>query len=45
MADQAKEANADAKDGEVDKKEARREYMRDVPFDQRPQNVMNDLLT
>jgi len=40
-----KKANADAKDGEVDKKEARREYMRDVPFDKRPQNVMNDLLT
>ena len=40
-----KKANAEAKDGEVDKKEARREYMRDVPFNQRPQNVMNDLLT
>src|SRR3954469_25561491 len=40
-----KKANAEAKDGEVDKKEARREYMRDVPPDQRPQVVMNDLLT
>src|SRR3954451_24075956 len=38
-------ANAEAKDGEVDKKDARREYMRDVPPDQRPQVVMNDLLT
>jgi uncharacterized protein (DUF1800 family) len=40
-----KKANAEAKDGEVDKEEARREYMRDVPPDQRPQVVMNDLLT
>src|SRR3954453_7828676 len=40
-----KKANAEAKDSEVDKKEARREYMRDVPPDQRPQIVMNDLLT
>src|SRR4051794_28507861 len=40
-----KKANAEAKDGEVDKKEARREFMRDVPPDQRPQVVMNDLLT
>jgi uncharacterized protein (DUF1800 family) len=40
-----KKANAEAKDGEVDKKEAKREFMRDVPADQRPQMVMNDLLT
>jgi uncharacterized protein (DUF1800 family) len=40
-----KKANAEAKDGEVDKKEARRDFMRDVPPDQRPQIVMNDLLT
>jgi uncharacterized protein (DUF1800 family) len=40
-----KKANAEAKDGEVDKEQARREYMRDVPPDQRPQVVMNDLLT
>jgi uncharacterized protein (DUF1800 family) len=40
-----KKANAEAKDGEVDKKEVRRELMRDVPPDQRPQIVMNDLLS
>jgi uncharacterized protein (DUF1800 family) len=39
-----KKANAEAKDGEVDKKDIRREYMRDVPPNQRPQVVMNDLL-
>jgi len=39
-----KKANAEAKDGEVDKQEIRREYMRDVPANQRPQVVMNDLL-
>src|SRR3954464_3870361 len=42
-----RKANAetkDAKDGEVDKKEARREFKRDVPPGQRPQVVMNDLL-
>jgi uncharacterized protein (DUF1800 family) len=40
-----KKANAEAKDGEVDKKDVRRELMRDVPPDQRPQVVMNDLLS
>jgi uncharacterized protein (DUF1800 family) len=40
-----KKATAEAKDGEVDKQQARREFMRDIPFDQRPQIVMNDLLT
>jgi len=39
-----KKANAEAKDGDVDKKDIRREYMRDVPPNQRPQVVMNDLL-
>ena len=39
-----KKANAEAKNGEVDKQEVRRELMRDIPFDQRPQVVMNDLL-
>jgi uncharacterized protein (DUF1800 family) len=39
-----KKANAEAKDGEVDKKDIRRELMKDIPFDQRPQIVMNDLL-
>src|SRR3954449_10893594 len=38
-----KKANAEAKDGEVDKKDVQRELMRDVPPDQRPQVVMNDL--
>lgn len=38
-----KKANAEAKDGEVDKQEIRRELMRDVPPNQRPQVVMNDL--
>src|SRR4051794_13197120 len=40
-----KKANAEAKDGEVDKKDVRRELMRDIPPDRRPQIVMNDLLT
>jgi uncharacterized protein (DUF1800 family) len=39
-----KEAKAEAKDGEVDKKEARREFMRDVPANLRPQVVMNELV-
>jgi uncharacterized protein (DUF1800 family) len=39
-----KKANAEAKEGEVDKQEIRRELMRDVPANQRPQVVMNDLL-
>ena len=39
-----KKANAEAKDGQVDKKDVRRELMRDIPPDQRPQVVMNDLL-
>ena len=39
-----KKANAEAKDGEVDKKDIRRELMRDIPPGQRPQVVMNDLL-
>jgi len=39
-----KKANAEAKDGEVDKKDIRRELMRDIPPDQRPQIVMNDLV-
>jgi uncharacterized protein (DUF1800 family) len=39
-----KKANAEAKNGEVDKQDVRRELMRDIPFDQRPQIVMNDLL-
>jgi uncharacterized protein (DUF1800 family) len=37
-------ANASAKDGDVDKKDIRRDLMRDIPPDQRPQIVMNDLL-
>jgi uncharacterized protein (DUF1800 family) len=40
-----KKANAEAKDGDVDKKDIRRELMRDIPPDQRPQIVMNDLLS
>jgi uncharacterized protein (DUF1800 family) len=40
-----KKANAEAKDGDVDKKDVRRELMRDIPADKRPQIVMNDLLT
>jgi uncharacterized protein (DUF1800 family) len=39
-----KKANAEAKDGEVDKKDIRRELMKDVPSNQRPQVVMDDLL-
>ncbi|MDP9360307.1 MAG: DUF1800 domain-containing protein [Acidobacteriota bacterium] len=39
-----KKANAEAKDSQVDKKDIRRELMRDIPADQRPQVVMNDLL-
>ena len=39
-----KKANAEARDGQVDKKDIRRELMRDIPPDQRPQVVMNDLL-
>ncbi|MEA2240127.1 MAG: hypothetical protein QOC81_4851 [Thermoanaerobaculia bacterium] len=40
-----KKAKAEAKDGEVDQKEIRRELMRDIPADQRPQIVMNNLLS
>src|SRR5438105_250171 len=40
-----KKANAEAKDGDIDKNDVRRELMRDIPFDQRPQIVTNDLLT
>jgi uncharacterized protein (DUF1800 family) len=40
-----KKAKAEAKDGEVDQKEIRRELMRDIPMDQRPQIVMNNLLS
>src|SRR3954462_11769239 len=40
-----RKANAEAKDGEVDKKDVQRELMRDIPPDRRPQIVMNDLLT
>src|SRR5436305_7907504 len=40
-----KKANAEAKDGEVEKKDVQRELMRDIPPDRRPQIVMNDLLT
>lgn len=39
-----KEANAEAKNGDVDKKDVRRELMRDVPANQRPQVVMNELV-
>jgi uncharacterized protein (DUF1800 family) len=39
-----KQANAEAKNGEIDKQEARRDYMRDVPPERRPQVVMNDLV-
>jgi len=39
-----KKANAEAKDGEVDKKDIRRELIRDIPPNQRPQVVMNDLV-
>jgi uncharacterized protein (DUF1800 family) len=40
-----RKANAEAKDGDVDKKDVRRELLREIPFDQRPQIVMNDLLS
>src|SRR5260370_5436267 len=40
-----KEAKAAAREGDVDKKDERRELMRDVPPDQRPQTVINDLAT
>jgi uncharacterized protein (DUF1800 family) len=39
-----KQANAEAKNGDVDKKDVRRELMRDVPANQRPQVVMNELV-
>lgn len=39
-----KQANAEAKNGDVDKKDVRRELMADVPPNQRPQVVMNDLV-
>jgi uncharacterized protein (DUF1800 family) len=39
-----KKANAEAKDGVDDKKDIRRELMRDIPPGQRPQVVMNELL-
>jgi len=39
-----KQANAEAKNGDVDKKDVRRELMADVPQNQRPQVVMNDLV-
>ncbi|HEX3070079.1 MAG TPA: DUF1800 domain-containing protein, partial [Thermoanaerobaculia bacterium] len=39
-----RKANAEAKDGVEDKKDIRRELMRDVPPERRPQVVMNDLL-
>ncbi len=39
-----KKANAEAKDGVDDKKDIRRELMRDIPPERRPQVVMNDLL-
>jgi uncharacterized protein (DUF1800 family) len=40
-----KKANAEAKDGIDDKKDIRRELLRDIPPGQRPQVVMNDLLS
>jgi uncharacterized protein (DUF1800 family) len=40
-----KKAKAEAKDGEVDQKEIRRELMRDIPADRRPQIVMSALLS
>jgi len=40
-----KKANAEAKDGLDDKKDIRRELIRDIPPNQRPQVVMNDLLS
>src|ERR1019366_1458242 len=40
-----KKANAEGKDGDVDKKDIRRELMQDIPPGQRPQVVMNDLLS
>jgi len=39
-----KKAKAEGKDGDVDKQDVRRELMRDIPFDKRPQNVINELL-
>ena len=39
-----KQANAEAKNGDVDKQDVRRELMRDIPANQRPQVVMNDLV-
>jgi uncharacterized protein (DUF1800 family) len=40
-----KKANAEAKDGLDDKKDIRRELLRDIPPGQRPQVVMNELLS
>ena len=40
-----KKANEEAKDGEADRKDIRRELMRDIPPNQRPQIVMNDLVS
>jgi uncharacterized protein (DUF1800 family) len=39
-----KQANAEAKNGDVDKQDVRRELMRDVPANQRPQVVINELV-
>jgi uncharacterized protein (DUF1800 family) len=39
-----KKANAEARNGDVDKQDIRRELIRDIPLNQRPQVVMNDLV-
>lgn len=39
-----KKANAEGKSGDLDKEEVRRELMRDIPANQRPQVVMNELV-
>ncbi len=39
-----KKANAEGKSGDLDKEEVRRELMRDIPANQRPQVVMTELV-
>ncbi len=39
-----KKANAEGKSGDLEKEEVRRELMRDIPMNQRPQVVMNELV-
>lgn len=39
-----KKANAEGKSGDLDKEDVRRELMRDIPMNQQPQVVMNELV-